>query len=564
LAVDVDEILRDLSRPEAWPWPAGAPGAPGAPGATGAIGSVECVQTHVSIVFLAGERVLKLKKPRDLGFLDFTSRRARLEACAAECRLNARLAPGVYLGVVTVARSPDGWRVFERPPKQCEHGEQCEHGQQCEDGEDGEEPAVLMHRLPADRTMAAMLERGELRADDVERVALRIARFHDTADAGEEVKAASRFEPLRRVVRGNLEQLAAFAGETLEPELHERLVREIDRELAAVAGLVESRADGGLGRDGHGDLRLDHVYLLGGAIDVVDCIEFRDDFRRGDPVADAAFLVMELEHARRPDLAATFFGAWAAARRDGEAAALLPLHVAHRRLVRAKVRSLAAREPEIPKDERRRAAEEATTHAIAALVRVAPPSRRPALLVACGLPCSGKSTLARGLAADGFARISSDETRKSLAAWLSPPDTWEGGHEGGLYGREWTDRTYRACFEQAEALLRQGRRVVLDASFHEESRRREALELAGRLGVAAVAFECRASDPVADARMAARRGDASDATPAIRAAMIARWEAPNDAETARWTAWRTVDSTSPEADIAAARTALGGIAPSLA
>lgn len=516
----LDEWMRDLARAEAWP---------------SEPGEVAVVQTHISLVFVARDRVVKLKKPVDLGFLDFSTRELRLAACRAECRLNARLAPGIYEGVAAVARGSDGrWRVEEREP--------------LADAPD-EEPAVLMRRLPEERSLAGLLRDGLLDEAILQRVARRLAAFHDAADAGPAVREASRWEPLAKVVRDNLAQAAAFADLTLEPALHARLAEATERELLARRELVEQRASRGMGRDGHGDLRLDHVHVLGDRVEdvvAIDCIEFRDDLRRGDPVGDVAFLVMELEHEGRPDLAKAFFDAWSAARSDPEGALLLPLHVGYRHVVRGKVRSIESREAEVPPQARWSAAERARSHFIAALVTLEEPSRRPALVLACGLPGSGKSTVARALAsAAGFARISSDETRKALAAWISAAPTWSGGLDGGLYSREWTDRTYRACREQAETLLRQGRRVIVDASFHEAARRAAFLDLARTLRVPAIVLECVVPDDEARRRLLARTGDASDADAAVRDAMAERWEAPHEDERG---AWRRLDATgAPEA-----------------
>ena len=492
------DLLRDLTRSKAWPegWaPDGAEG----------------LQTHISLVFLAAERVVKLKKPLKLPFLDYSTQELRRAACEAECRLNARLAPDEYLGVVTVSRDQDGrWAVLDRAP-----------GPQ-------EEPAVLMRRLPEDRTMAALLANGALEPDDVRRVARRVAAFHDAADAGPDVQRAAGWDALASVVRGNLSECIPFVGRTIDAALHARLVEEAERVLLGCRDLVESRAAAGMGRDGHGDLRLDHVYLKpDGDIVIVDCIEFRDDFRRGDPVGDVAFLVMELRHEGRPDLASILFEEWRTARQDDDAPALLPLHLGHRQAVRGKVRSIESLEAEVPAESRRRAAARARGHFLAALGELAPASRRPALVLTCGLPGSGKSTIARALARDaGFTRVASDVTRKAMAP--------EGISSAELYSAEWTERTYAALRLRVEELLAEGGRVVADASFHESSRRAVLLDLARELHVPALVLECTVGEDEAVARLQARRGDESDADASVRRLMSERWEGPIEPELAAW------------------------------
>ena len=526
------ELLRDLARPEAWP-----PSIPAMSAETGA----EVVQTHISAVFLARDHVLKLKKPVRLAFVDFSARSLRLSACEAECLLNARLAPDAYLGVVTVGRAKDGrWAVQARAPSPTD---------------ESDEPAVLMRRLPADRTMASLLRHGALGEDAVRAIGRRIAEFHAAADAGPSVQQASCWDAVAGVIRTNLAECAPFAGRTLQPALHERLIAEAERELIARRELVDRRARAGMGRDGHGDLRLDHVYVPERAdepVVIIDCIEFRDDFRQGDPVGDVAFLVMELRHAGRKDLADALFDAWRGERSDDEASELLPLYLGHRHAVRGKVRSIEAEEVEVPRARREKAAALARGHFLAALGAFAPPARRPALVLACGLPGSGKSTVARALSRDaGFVRVSSDVTRRELRlAGVLGEDS---------YSVDATDRTYAACTEEARSLLLQGARVVVDASFHEAARRGPLLALGAALAVPTLLLHCPTSDEEAEIRLAARTGDESEADAAVRALLAARWEAPTPAEL---TAWREVPTGRTPADaigVASTELRLAGI-----
>jgi len=491
----LEALLEDLARPEAYPTPTTR---------------VEVVQTHISCVFLTDDEVYKLKKPLDLGFLDYSTPERRRTCCEAEVRLNRRLAPEVYLGVEEVRLGVDGRLTLHGGV-----GEPVAH-------------AVRMRRLPDVATLERRLAAGCVGAPDLARLAGRIARFHGEARRGPELARWASFEAVRGNAEENFTQLEPFAGGAVPAELlaavAERTRAELDRRRAA----IEERATGAV--DGHGDLRLEHVYQLGraGAADeftVVDCIEFNERLRCLDPVADAAFLVMEHRLAGRDDLARAFAGAYLEAAEDDGGAALLPLYTAYRATVRAKVHCFTQAEEEVGADERARAGERARAELLLAL-RALAPSEGPALLLTAGLPAAGKSTLAAALAdRSGAVWIRSDAVRKELAGL--EPDAPAGAElEGGIYAPAWTERTYAACLERAEGALLRGRRVVVDASFGRAARRRPFLDLARRLAVPARVLVCRAEPETAEARLASRRGGPSDADPGVYAALAARWEEP--------------------------------------
>ncbi len=297
-------------------------------------------RTHISVVLLAGDYAYKLRKPLDLGFLDFSTPEKRRRACEDEVRLNRRLAPDVYLGVVPVTRGPEG-------PRFGGEGEVLEH-------------AVRMRRLPPGATAAARLERGELDRESLERVARRVARFHREAASGPEIARYGRWEVVAGNARENFEQTVGHVGDVVTAAVHDRTRELTERELRRRRGLIEERAEGGAPRDTHGDLLLEHVYLFPdreppGDVVIVDCIEFNDRFRYADPVADAAFPVMDLTVRGRRDLARRFADAYFAASDDPDGRRLLDLYVSYRAAVRAKVRGISARQADLPAGERREA-----------------------------------------------------------------------------------------------------------------------------------------------------------------------------------------------------------------
>src|SRR5262245_43685271 len=384
---------------------------------------VEVRQTHISIVFLAGPHVFKLKKPVNLGFLDFTTPEKRRHYCEEEVRLNRRLAPAVYLGVVPIAQTPDDLRVEGR-------GEVVEW-------------AVKMERLPDDASLLSRLGRGEVGPELVATLAQRIARFHAASEGGPRVAAFCRCDVVARNARENFEQAAPQVGVTTSRAVFGRLRTLTEETLGRLRNLIEARAERGVPRDTHGDLHLDHVYHFPdrpppGDLVAIDCIEFNERFRFADPVADAAFLVMDLVFRGRRDLAEVFADAYFGASGDAEGRALLPFYTAYRAAVRGKVEGFELSEKEIPAQERTDAAARSRAHWLLALGELEEPGQRPGLVLIGGLPGSGKSTLARGLAERAnFTVIRSDVDRKELAG-QSAETPARGGLDEGIYSPEWT------------------------------------------------------------------------------------------------------------------------------
>jgi predicted kinase len=358
----------------------------------------------------------------------------------------------------------------------------------------------------------------------VRRIARRLARFHAAAATGPGVDEHGRLATVRGNWAENFAQMSPYVGRTISRGVQAAIADFVEQSLSREARLFARRVAAGRVRDGHGDLHAASVCVEGRRLHLFDCLEFAARFRCADVVAEVAFLAMDLDHHGRADLAAAFVDAYVRASGDDELRRLLDFYKCYRAYVRGKVTSFRLAEPGMTEAES--GALEATARCYFDLaLAYATDQGQPVLVVAMGLPASGKTTLAGGLAGRlGLVHVSSDVVRKELAG-LEPTAHRTEGFGQGLYAPAMTRRTYAALHRRAGRWLRTGRSVVLDATYSRVRERRAVRRLAARLGVPLVVLVCRAGAAVLRARLAAREADsrtASDARldlwPALRAA----------------------------------------------
>jgi len=447
--------------------------------------TVELRETHISWVLLAGELAYKLKKPLRLPFLDYGTLERRREFCRQEVQLNARLAPDVYRGVRAVVPAADGVRLAD------------------EDDPGAIEYAVEMRRYDDAATLDRRLRAGTAGEAEVREIARRLARFH--ADAPIPPRPERAVPALEAMLAENFETLA---GLDVDPAVLEDARRLADAFMAGRRGELERRARSGAVRDGHGDLRAEHVVLERG-IEVVDCVEFDPGLREIDVGLDLGFLAMDLERFD-PRLARALVGAYRDAGGDPGDDALLAFFAAQRALIRAKVALMRAGQVSGADAERRAADADAL---LALGLRLGWRVRLGPVAIVCGGAATGKSTLAAALAErSGATVLSSDVVRKELVG-IAPTER----APASAYTPEMNRATYvelgrRAATSEAP--------VIVDATFRFAADR----EAFGR---DALWIECRAPAAVVAERAAARaaRPDRiSDADAEIAARQAAEWE----------------------------------------
>jgi aminoglycoside phosphotransferase family enzyme/predicted kinase len=425
---------------------------------------VELVQTQMSFIFLTGDYVYKVKKPVDLGYLDYTTLEKRRFFCRQEIELNRRLCPDVYLEVVPVVSHRGEIRL----------------------GGEGEaiEYAVKMKQLPADRMMDKLLTQDLVTEEMVDGVADKLAAFHTKALTSPEISKYGNLEAIRINTDENFSQTEKYIDVTIPPHKYNRIEAYTEDFLESNESLFVKRVKDGRIKDCHGDLHAAHVCISNG-ICIYDCIEFNDRFRYGDVASEVAFLAMDLDRFQRADLSHAFVNAYVRLSQDDELLKLLNFYKCYRACVRGKVSSFMFDDPYIPDKE-----STMTTARNYFDLAYRYTREKPLLLIMAGLVGTGKTTVAEALSRSlGLSVISSDIVRKRLAGIPSTERRFE-PFSGGIYSEKFSRKTYDEIFALARELLSKGQSVILDASFKKRQDRLQAKKLADEAKADFSVIEC--------------------------------------------------------------------------
>ncbi len=471
------ELIAALRDPACYPHPAEA---------------VELIETHISWVFLAGEYAYKVKKPVDLGFLDFRTLQARRFYCEEELRLNRRTAPELYLGVVPIVAGGAGPRLGGA-------GEAIEY-------------ALKMRRFPQEALADSMAKRGELRSGQIDAIAAVVAAFHALIPAAPEESAFGAPEHVVAPALANFDQLGGFVE---VPESAARIERLRAWTAAGSSRLRDVFAERKLGRfvrECHGDLHLGNMVFFEERPLPFDCIEFNAELRWIDVMNEVAFLVMDLLEHRLEGHAWRFLNAYLEITGDYAGVRVLRYYLVYRAMVRAKIACIRAHQPKVGETARGAADRQYSDYLGLAESLSVPGS--PALVVMHGLAGSGKTTVAQAmLERIGAVRVRSDVERKRLHG-LAPAARTHAGPYAGIYAPEATRLTSDRLKQVVRDIVESERVVIVDAAFLWRTEREAFRALALELKLPFLIVSCRASKAVLRRRITQREAERKDASEA--------------------------------------------------
>ena len=447
------EIFQAMERPEFYPHP---------------VTIVEQRETHISKVFLTGDYVYKIKKPVDLGFLDYTTLEKREYFCHQETILNRRLSRNIYLGVVTITLK-EGRYSLEGSGKVVEY-------------------AVKMRQLTEENSMLSMLRQGNINKKAINQLAQTLTEFYGRASTDGKINSFGSWETIQANCEENFDQTAQFIGNILDERIFQ-IVRAATRSfLHRRKTLFEHRVDTGKICDCHGDLRSGHIYFADG-IQIIDCIEFNKRFRYSDTTSDLAFLIMDLDYEGFPKTAQHLINSYVRYADDPDVFVLIDFYKCYRAFVRAKVNCLRLAEKTLGEWEKSRLRRE-TDRYLNLAYQYAILFTRPTIWVVCGMVASGKSTLSKELSRIlGIKMLRSDLIRKELFG-LQPGESVNMAFGKGIYSKGSDSLTYGKLLMLAQEEIKKGTSVILDASFDSKRHRGEALRLARDMDANIIFVEC--------------------------------------------------------------------------
>jgi aminoglycoside phosphotransferase family enzyme/predicted kinase len=448
--------------------------------------TVERMETHVSIVFLAGDRAWKLKRAVRYAYLDYSTADRRRAMCEAEVRINRRTAPSLYRGVTAVTREGDG-------------------SLRLGGGGTPLDWVVEMARFDQGGLLDRLADAGVLPLKLMRPLAHAIARFHHAAEARTD---QGGWDAMRRIIDGNAAGFAEDARGVLDPTACANLTARAHFVLDRGGILLDRRRDDGLVRHCHGDLHLRNIVMLDGQPTLFDAIEFNDEISSIDVLYDLAFLLMDLWRLGLPHHANLLWNCYLAETGDLDGLALMPLFLSCRAAVMAKTTATSAN---LQQEEGRRQELRVLANDYLSLAGALLDPPAPRLIAIGGLSGSGKSTLAMDLApsvgaAPGAVVVRSDEIRKRLCG-AHPLDRL--GPDG--YSDEVTRRVYSALMRHADTVVRAGYAAIADAVFARTADRDAVQHVAAAAGVPFAGLWLEAPESVLVSRVEQRELDVSDA-----------------------------------------------------
>jgi len=457
------------------------------------VDSIRVLETHISWILLTGPHAYKLKKPLDLGFLDFRDLKARRYYCEEELRLNRRLAESIYEAVVPIT------------------------GTQSDPVIDGSGPAIeyalRMRQFDPGQTLDKLCDRDELTPEQLDELARRVARFHQSVPPLAPDSPMGDPALLREAMLDNFTAVEERLEKPEDIQQAEWLRAWSESNFDQCQPLLGKRRANGMVRECHGDLHLGNIVWYQGAITVFDCIEFNESFRWIDTANDLAFLLMDLESRGHRGWAFRVLNHYLEYHGDFEALPLMRLFKAYRAMVRAKVTLLSPAESQQQREEQGRRYQRYIT-----LAENYAQKPQPWLAVTTGYSASGKSHISAKLAEHfRMIRLRSDVERKRLFG-LGPTEHSHTTQGSNIYTQDATKHTYARLERLATDALRAGYPVIVDSAALRREERESLNRIAEELGLPYFLLSCEAPEAILRERIrqrAQRRNEVSEATESV-------------------------------------------------
>ncbi len=451
------------------------------------------IETHISWVILTGTYAYKLKKPLNLGFLDFSSLTQRRFFCEEELRLNQRLAPDLYLSVESITGAVDH-PVFNGS------GDPIEY-------------AVKMAEFSQNAQMDRLLSKGRLKPEHMDALAKMISGFHRQAAIVDPGQSYGDAKAVQKPVLENFAQIRKYLSCPDDRRLLDELEYWTQSAIRKLTPVFAGRKAKDKIRECHGDLHLKNLAWLNGGPVAFDCIEFNPNLRWIDVINDAAFLVMDLLDRSRPDLAWRFFNRYLETGGDYDGISVFRFYVVYRALVRAKIHGIRMGQADVSPTGRTLAERACRDYLCLACKTISP--RATPLIITCGPSASGKSTLTQPLLEQlGAIRLRSDVERKRIHG-IDPNQSASASRGQGIYSGQANRRTFDYLVRLAGQILDAGYPVIVDASFLDQSHRYPFEKLAAEKQADYIILDFRTSANELRRRIAKRTGDVSDANLSI-------------------------------------------------
>jgi len=483
-------LFIQMAQPDFYPHPAG---------------DIEQRETHISMVFLAGCFVYKIKKPVNPGFLDYTTLEKRKYYCRREVILNRRMTDNVYLDVVAI-RFNDGRYTLDGPGTIIEY-------------------AVKMRRLPESWSMIQRLRKDQIHKNEVESLVRILTRFYDNSISDKQINDFGKWETIAANCEENFRQTTLFTQKIFNEQLFNSVRFSMTSFLYRYKQLFDNRIKIKKIRDCHGDLRTGHIYYTDDGIQVIDCIEFNDCFRFQDVAADLAFLAMDLDYEGYDRISEMLLNAYARYSKDFNVFVLIDFYKCYRAMVRLKVNCIRLQAKDLLEVKKNRLIAGIEKYLNLAY-RYTARFTRPTLWVVCGMPASGKSTVSEELAGIfGIRTFNSDVIRKQMMRAESL-DFSNTQFENGIYSKGITSLTYGRLLLLAQKEIEKGESVILDATFKAAHHRNEANLLAKDMDADIMCVECMMPENLLKKRLLRRKNNQSisDARISIYASLKKQFE----------------------------------------